>query len=258
MDLLVTGVDSGLGRAVHATLGGVGLARASAREVLEMTSRSGVDAIVHCAHGRAHEVTADELYPYIEDNVQLTRSLVSLPHKRFVYLSSIDVYPASYTPAREDQAIDVSRVRGPYSMSKLISESIVRKHCPGYVIIRSAALLGRTMRRNSLLRIVEDDPCELGLSADSDFNYVLHDDLIAFIRTAVEQGLRGVFNAASSENVTLGRIAEILGKKVSFGRHRYETGRIDNSKIVRFAPAFSQTSEETARTFIESWYEQIG
>ncbi|MFH1724408.1 MAG: NAD-dependent epimerase/dehydratase family protein [Elusimicrobiota bacterium] len=252
MRILTTGVSSGLGRFLHERLGGTGLALTpeSRREELESLARSRPDVIIHCAANPARDVDAGDLFDYFDDNVLLTKELAGLPHKKFIFLSSVDVYPRSADNHREDEPIGADSPRGVYPMAKLISESVVRRRCPDHLILRATALLGARSRRNSLIRMIEDDPCSLTLAGDSAFNYVRHEDVLEFIEAAIERGLSGTYNAASAGNVTLSEIAGMLGKAVTFGSHRYDAGRIDNRKIAAVCPAFQRSSRETAERFI--------
>ena len=69
---------------------------------------------------------------------------------------------------------------------------------------------------------------------------------------ALEKGLEGTYNAASSQNVTLGELARCLGKTVSFGTHRYEAGTIDNARIAAACPAFGRSSLDAVQRFVRA------
>ena len=191
------------------------------------------------------------MYSYLEDNVLLTRELTSVPHRKFVFVSTVDVYPAGTGPRSEDEIYDVDDVGTLYGTTKLMSEAIVGEHCADNLILRCVALLGRHARKNSLLRIVQDEPCVLTLAGDSRFNYVLHSDVSEFIDFAIESDLSGIYNVASSENVSLSEIADFLDKEVEFGEYRYDVGAIDNRKISSVFPAFTKTSWEIVTQFVE-------
>ena len=250
--VLVTGVGSGLGRFLHERFGGSGLTRQTSASEWELLRRHGADIIIHCAANSRRGVDRDALASYLDDNLFLTERLVLFPHRRFIYLSSVDVYPKVPGPHRESAPILADQVSGVYATTKLMSEAIVAAHACAPLILRSSALLGAYSRRNSLIRMIEDDPCALGLSGDSSLNYVLHEDIAGFIALALERGIEGTYNATSSENITLEQIASLLGKKVAFGSHRYDAGTVDNSRIAAACPAFARTSVETVGQFLRA------
>jgi nucleoside-diphosphate-sugar epimerase len=250
MKMLITGSISGLGRYLHENLGGLGLARANFKNDIREIKGKGVDVIVHCAFNPAKDVDAQSLYSYLYDNVLITKELTALAHKKFIYISSIDVYPKNNTLHSEDEHIDVSSISTIYGLTKLMSESIIINNCRSYLILRPAALLGKYSRKNSLVRILDEKNCRLTLSSRSRLNYVLHSDVLNFIKFAIDKGLKGVHNVAASKNITLAQVANMAGNRVKFGKYYYDAGNINNSKIVSIFPDFNKTSLEVIREFI--------
>lgn len=244
MRLLTTGTSSGLGKYIYENLGGVGLTRTTSSEEIEKVRNDGVDTIIHCAFNSGRGINSEHLYHYIEDNVFLTKKLASFPHKKFIFISSVDIYPKDTMYHSEDEIIDIDSVRGIYGISKIISESIVKTHCKNYVILRCSSLLGKYSRKNSLTRIIEDRECTLTLSSNSIFNCVLYTDILDFIAFSMEHDIKGIYNTVSSENVVISEIAEILKKNAKFGTYFYDVGNIDNSKISIVFPSFKKTSRE--------------
>ncbi len=244
MKFLITGHKSGLGRYLYEYFGGVGLDRNVSSSRFEQIKREGTDVIIHCAFNSAREINYRNLYQYLSDNIFLTKKLAQIPHKKFIYISSVDVYPKNNKKHFENETIDVNQISGVYAIAKLMSESIIQNLCPNFLILRCTALLGRDSRENSLIKIIKEENPTLTLSADSVFNYILHKDVLEFIKIAVEKNLQGAYNLSSSKNITLLEITELLGKKVSFGNYTYNVGNIDNKKASKLLPSFKKTSRE--------------
>ena len=169
--------------------------------------------------------------------------------KKFIYVSSIDVYPKNNNKHTEMEVIDVNQVSGIYGVTKLMSESIVENLSPNFLILRCSALLGRDARENSLIKIIKEKNPTLTLTADSTFNYILHKDILEFIKIAIGNDLQGVYNIVSSENITLSRLVKLLGKKVNFGDYIYNVGKIDNKKVAELLPSIKKSSEEVINKF---------
>lgn len=246
--LLVTGAASGLGAAVHRALGGMAMTRAT--PFAEIEAGAPYDAIVHCAFGAQKHVTPANAHAYLEDNLLLTERLAALPHGKFVFISSIDIYPLPRRGAKEDDDYDLARLAGPYAFAKLFSDALVRARCADHLVLRPASLLGPTMRPSTTLRVLTETSPQLFLHSDSRFNFVLHDDIAAFIARAIAEDIRGVFNIASTDAVRLGDMAERLGLAATFGEHVYDAGEVSNAKIAAIEPAFRRTSAETLNRFI--------
>jgi nucleoside-diphosphate-sugar epimerase len=249
--MLISGTRSGLGKYLHENLGGCGLDRDNFDKDIGKANRKGADVIIHCAFNSANNIDAESLYSYLYDNVLLTQKLVSVPHKKFIFISTVDVYPKNgiWHTEKEDK-IDVSAIAGLYALTKLMSESIIINNCVNYLILRSTSLLGKYSRRNSLIKIIKEKNCKLTLSANSKLNYVLHSDMLNFIRYAISHRLKGIYNIASSKNINLSEIAGISGNKVRFGKYHYDVGNISNRKVVSVFPEFNKTSREVIERFI--------
>jgi len=254
--ILTTGVLSGIGRHIHESIGSIGLTRSTTAEERELIKKEGIDVIIHCAFNSRRVITSDYLYHYFSDNVLLTNELVNIPHKKFIFFSTLAVYPVNETVHKEDEVFDMDTLHGIYPITKFQSESIVMNRCKDYLILRSSGLMGRYSRRNSLIRIIEDDNCKLTLSADSRINYILHSDVLAFIKFAIENDLKGIYNMCSTDAISLGEMAEMVGKKVNWGSYCYDIGRHDNSKIASIFPVFKKTSREVVSQFIEERYKR--
>ena len=251
MAVFTTGISSGLGRYIYENLGGFALTRSTSSEELEKIKTKGVDVLIHCAFNPSQIITSDSLYGCLQDNILLTKELVSFAHKKFIFISSVDVYPKDSKLHSEGEIIDMDSVNGIYGITKLMSESIVKNHCKNYLILRGTAFLGKHSRKNSLISIAEDEKCVSPLSGDSRFNYVLHSDILDFIKFSIKRDLKGIYNLASLDNITLQEAAGVLRKEVKFGNYFYDVGNIDNSKILSIFPSFSKTSKQVIEEFIK-------
>ncbi len=244
---LITGSQSGLGRFLHEYFVGIGFHRNSNFDQI----KAGADFVVHCAARPPELVTSKSLFPFLEDNVLLTEKLVEIPHKKFIYISSVDVYPKNLAVHSEEENIPLESISDIYGLCKLMSESIVQKTCRNHLILRCASFLGPYARSNSLIKLLEEENPLLSLSAESALNYIRHNQIAEFIKYASENNVQGIYNATSSENVTLARIAETFKRKARFGSFTYKAGTISNKKISSVSPSFEQTSLDIIHQFIK-------
>lgn len=249
MRFLITGARSGLGKHLLEFFDGIPLTRDISQQDFNNLKINGVDIIIHAAFNSDQLVNTNNLYTYTKDNVLLTRELLNIPHQKFIYISTVDVYPKDQKKHRENEVIDISLVRGIYEITKLISESLVRQSS-NYLILRCATLIGKYSRKNSLIKIIEKKNPNLTLSPDSSFNYVQHHDVSNFIKLAIKKDLRGIYNLASSTNITLSQVAKLIKKNVRFGKHIYDVGKIDNSKAAALYSHFKKTSRQVVLEFI--------
>ena len=80
----------------------------------------GADVIIHCAFNRSRDASASSMYGYVNDNVLLTAALAAVPHEKFIYLSSIEVYPKNGALHSETEPIGMDAVNGLYGAAKLM------------------------------------------------------------------------------------------------------------------------------------------
>lgn len=251
MTILTTGIQSGIGRYIYENFGGIGITRKTSIAEFDEIKREGVDIIIHCAFNSKKDITSKTLYEYFKDNVLLTENLVSIPHKKFIFLSSVDIYPKTPEIHAEDEIINMEVPNRIYVTTKLISESIVKERSPNFLILRPTTMLGNYSRKNTLLKIIEEERCDVFLSDKSRFNYILYSDVLDFINLAIRNDIKGIFNVASSSNILLSEVVNFLNKKVHFGTYLYDVGNISNAKITSFFPAFGNRSEEVLMLFLE-------
>jgi nucleoside-diphosphate-sugar epimerase len=252
-NILVTGAGSGLGRHLCDYFNAMYFLRSTPFDVvMKQAAQKPFDMIIHAAFNPKHDISSLHLPSYLNDTIVLTQKLVQVPHHSFVFISSGDVYPKNDALHQEDEDILLKDVDNLYGVTKLIAESIVKEEANNPLVLRPTALLGRFMRKNSLIKILTEDPSPLTLSGQSTFNYVLHADVSEFIQKARVLHLTGTYNMAASSNVTLEEVAAAFNRSVCFGKYHYQTGNISNHKAVSVLPNFERTSLDTIHLYMQS------
>ena len=228
--VLVTGTNSGLGKYIASQIDCTVLTRENSESVLNKS----YDTIIHCAFNSRKNV--NDYYDIVRDNIFLTKNLCQIPHNKFVFISSIDVYQ------KEDNI---------YKTSKLMSESIVNKMATKPLILRCSAILGETMRKNNFRKIVEDVDPDLSLSGESSFNYILQEDILNFINIALKKNYNGIVDFISATNITLQEIADLLEKKVNFGSYVYKTPELSSESLASVWPPAVLTSKQNVKRYLK-------
>tara|TARA_R110002074_G_scaffold219594_1_gene390230 strand:+ start:766 stop:1458 length:693 start_codon:yes stop_codon:yes gene_type:complete len=206
--ILVTGVTSGLGKYIYENVPDcVGLTRGNRHYVL----KDEYDLIIHCAFSSERGNDVSDNFDFIDSNILLTNELVNTKHTKFIYISSLAVYDEGYSN---------------YKSTKLYSESIVEKKSDNFLIVRVPAMLGVDIRPNSIWKILNEKKPQLTLHQDSTFNYVLHSDVLDYILS----GVSGISDFISDENITLGKVNEILDGSCIFGDYKFVTPELDGVK----------------------------
>lgn len=217
--ILITGSESGLGKSLMETVPNTtGLNRENCKDVLD--SDTFYECIVHCAFSRSKR--GEDLEGIIKDNILLTKTLLNLNYKKFIFISSIDVY--------QDE-------KNLYSASKILCESMVKSHGSNNLIVRCGAMLGPNMKSNSLIKILDkDNITPITLHPKSTFYYILHSDITDFILHSLKNNITGVVDFVSSSQVTLQQVTQALSLDCSFGSYIYSSPIVSNNKTVKVFP----------------------
>lgn len=246
----VTGTRSGLGKFLQEELKAVGFARGDILANIQNNTQSPFDSIIHCAFNVNPNLTSRHLETYLSDNLLLIQQLLEIPHKKFIFISSADVYPQGRTTIwKEDDEFAIDKIRGVYALTKLMAEALVKNKSQNYLILRPTALLGNYSRPNSLIKILNGNSISLTLNGESNFNYILHQDVLQFIQKAFTSDLCGTFNLAASTSISLNEVANFFNRDVQFGSYVYQVANLCNKKVIGYCDVFSNSSLDNIKRY---------
>lgn len=245
---LITGANSGIGKYLYENFGGIGLTRKNGADILSSGER--FDSIIHCAYNSSRNIDSENLYSYVSDTILLTEKLLQLPHKKFIFFSTVDIYPRTTRVHKENEVIALNEVGGMYAVTKLICESLIKNKAKNFLILRPTGLLGTYSKKGSLMKILFDEKPKITLTRDSEINCTLYADILAFIRLAIEKNIKGIYNIGSSRNITPQEAAELAKKNISYGKFKYQVGNYDISQAATIVPEFKKTSKDAIRLFL--------
>ena len=213
------------------------------------------DAVIHCAVSTIKDVDQNNCADYFSDNVFLTKKVLSIPCRKFIYISTVDVYPRSTRLWKEDDSLVFNSgipCLGIYGMSKFISESLVARSSSNWITLRCSVLLNKYSRTNTIKSILDSSiHHKLFVSGASEYNFVLARDLAKFIEMVISDDLQGIYNVSSSDYIRLDILAKECNSDVAFSDYVYELGKADNRKICQVAPFFDKSTLEAVLQFSE-------
>lgn len=241
MAILVTGAASGVGRYLAEVFKADVVTRDRPVTMLGET-REPYDAILHCAFNMRRDIGLEQLPGYLQDTIGLTEAVARVPHRAFVVLSSIDVYPVGAGICDEDTLLDAYAPRNLYALCKMATEAVVARFAVNPLILRCGLLLGPYMRPNNLSRLVRGETDALTLTGSSSFHCIGYADIAAIVEHALTNGLTGTYNAAFSPAVTMAAVAERFGRKPRFGTFDHQTPRISNERLRKVFGNFNGSS----------------
>jgi nucleoside-diphosphate-sugar epimerase len=244
--MAVIGASKGIGQFLQRSFDAVSFCRGDTLEKLD-----GCDSFIFCAANARFRTPFDDLMAAVEDNFLLLEKVSNIPHTRFVYFSTCDVYPKNGELHREQEEIEIEDLAGGYASLKLMAEAIVISRCKSPLILRPSSLFGPGMRANNIVKMVKGQG-GLTLSKNSTFNCVTYSMIADFISQANKAGLTGTFNCAAKADVSFGEIAKAMNCNARFGNHVYEVPRLDNQKISAVNSAFDRSSLEILQEYFQN------
>ena len=184
----------------------------------------GVDTIIHCAFNSKLEELQKVSKECYEDNVDLTYSLVKVPHRRFIYISSIQIPPRFITP---------------YAIFKQIAEYTVQNNCRNHLILRVSCFLPQPKKQSSFFKIANGE--DITLTEDSVNDVIYTED----VYEAIQSNKKGVQYLVSRKTITTKETAKLFNSDTKFGHYHYDVGNLQSDIDI------GKTSEEILKEFFE-------
>lgn len=193
-----------------------------------------VDTIIHSGWGGNINLP----YLYIKDNIKLIKKLFKIKQRKFIFISSVDVYPKNKKIHYENDYINLNDIQGIYGITKLAAEQYVQANSKNHLILRCGAFLGPNMRNNNLKKTANGQ--EINIHEKSSFNLIRYETVAAFIKLAIENDLTGIYNIVANDNV---RLKDLAINNSGFCKFKYKTPKLSYEKLLKVSPALVKSSK---------------
>lgn len=205
------------------------------------------------ANGNSRRFWANE-HPYEDfeaSTVSVAKSLFDFRYKKYIYISSPDVYedPSAPETTLENSPGSIDKLL-PYGFHKRLSEELMKRYASDFIILRSAAILGSSLKKG----VVYDILCgnQLFVTLDSKMQFITTQALAGIIETLLFKNIDcEVFNVGGRGAVTPGYIAVVAGRKPRF--HKNTEKQIYEMNVKKIMAFYNElkTSEEYIRKFVK-------
>jgi nucleoside-diphosphate-sugar epimerase len=141
-------------------------------------------------------------------------SLVDFKFKKYVFLSTSDVYPDCSSPdlTREDSAIEIAR-QSPYGFHKYLAEQCVRHAAPDWLVIRQGGFVGPGLKKNAVFDIMNGG--KLWVHRDSRFQFIHTEDSAKAVLFLAEAGIANeIVNVTATGTISVAEIMALAGRTV--------------------------------------------
>ena len=138
-------------------------------------------------------------------------SLVDFPAERYVYLSTIDVYPDHTNPTHnhETASIDPAKLSR-YGCHKYLAEQLVQHYSKHWLILRMGGFVGSGLKKNSIYDMLKNSP--LRVHPDSCYQYLPNRTLAHILFDLLDQKKlhNEIVNTAGDGIIKLREIASLI------------------------------------------------
>jgi nucleoside-diphosphate-sugar epimerase len=251
--ILVLGGNGFVGSAYIRLLASRGLPhQVVTRENYDRLRGSACDILIN-ANGNSRKFLADRepLKDFDLSVLSVARSLADFPCRRYVLLSSGDVYPDQSSPAvtHEGRAIDPAR-QSRYGLHKSLAEQLVRGSGTSWLILRMGGFVGPGLKKNAIHDMLAGEP--VWLSPQSELQFISTDKAAAIVWAVVEKEVRGeIVNLGATGTVRLADIHARIGSSSIFRPDaptiRYEVAL---DKLARLSPLPLPASRDEVEAFL--------
>jgi len=205
------------------------------------------------ANGNSRRFWANK-HPYEDfeaSTASVAKSLFDFRYKKYIYISSPDVYedPSGPETTLENSPGGIDKLL-PYGFHKRLSEELVKHYASGFIILRSAALLGSSLKKGVVYDILHGN--QLFVTSDSKMQFITTQALAGIIETLLFRNIGcEVFNVGGRGAVAPEHISAVAGGKPRF--HKNTEKQIYEMNIKKITALYGKlkTSEEYIRTFVE-------
>ena len=127
-----------------------------------------------------------------------------------------------------------------YKISKLICENILKER-KQLVILKLGSIIGKYMRKNTILKLIKDKDVKIGLSKKSLYSFISFSEILDFINICLKGNYIGTFNFLRNDFVTLEKYQKIK-QKSSIWKFFFKGISGSNSKINKIYNLREKTS----------------
>lgn len=193
------------------------------------------------------------LQDFESSTVSVYKTMFDFQFKKYVYISSIDVYPDPSSPQKtqEDQSIKITD-QNAYGFHKYLSEQIVKKYTSDWLILRSSMILGSNMKKGPFYDILNGN--SILVTLNSKLQLITTNAIAEIIKALVDKSvLCETINVGGAGAFVFGKIGKYFDKEIEVSPEaQKQVYEMDVEKIKRLYPDL-KTSEEYLQEFLNDY-----
>jgi nucleoside-diphosphate-sugar epimerase len=146
--------------------------------------------------------------------VSVRNSLVDFKFKKYVFLSTSDVYPdcSQIKLTREDTTLKLDE-QSPYGFHKYVAELCVQHGAKDWLIVRQGGFVGQGMKKNTVYDVLYGE--KLWVHPDSRFQFINTDDSARLVMELIDRNISNqVLNLTATGTISVKEIMHLADRTV--------------------------------------------
>lgn len=178
------------------------------------------------------------------------KTIFDFNFKKYVYISSVDVYPDPSSPKRTQEDLEIKIIdQNSYGFHKYLSEQIIKKHVSDWLILRPSTILGSNLKKGPIYDILENR--HLFVTLDSKLQLITSNAIAKIIEILIKKSIKNeIVNVGGVGALSFSKLYKFFDKKILVSpKAKLQIYEMSIKKLQRLFPTLT-TSEEYLREFL--------
>ncbi len=205
------------------------------------------------ANGNSRRYWANQnpVEDFSASTLSVIKSIFDFPCKTYIYVSSINVYASHDDPSRtkESSIIGIDKLDS-YGLHKYLSEQLIKKYCPIFLILRPSSILGTNLKKGPIYDIISHKP--VLVTQDSRLQFITALEIANIIQALLKKGIHNqIINIGGIGSCKFSNLSKLL-HSVEFSKDAVrQTYEMNIKKLKRVFPRL-KTSKKYLDEFLTS------
>lgn len=210
-------------------------------------------AVLINANGNSRRWWANQnpVEDFSASTLSVIKSIFDFPSKTYIYVSSVDVYIDHDNPrqTKETSKLNVEKL-DPYGLHKYLSEQLVKKYCPSFLILRPSSILGTNLKKGPIYDSLSHK--SVLITPDSRLQFITALEIGNIIHTLIKKRIHNqTVNVGGKGSYELSNLPKLIPSVVFSKEAVRQTYEMNIVKLKRIYPRL-RSSKEYLEDFLTS------
>ncbi|OGM19948.1 hypothetical protein A2714_02870 [Candidatus Woesebacteria bacterium RIFCSPHIGHO2_01_FULL_38_9] len=182
--------------------------------------------------------------------VSVYKTLDNFNFKKYIYISSVDVYPDTSSPLKTSEKLEIDITKqNSYGFHKFLSEQLVRKFVSDWLIFRPSNILGSKLGKGPIFDALNKIP--LYISEDSKLQFITTRAISEIIKTLIAKSVsKEIFNLGGIGTLDFRKTKKFFKEEIKVSPEAKKQVYEMNVEKLKMVYLQLKTSEEYLQEFL--------